>query len=82
MKAFSIIVAIVDIILCIALILLVVTQEGEDRGMGALSGSNNMDTFFSKNSTRGREQAKKRLTTVLGIAFGLVTLLLYGLVSR
>ncbi|MGI6077601.1 MAG: preprotein translocase subunit SecG [Fastidiosipilaceae bacterium] len=77
----STILAVVDILICIAIIALVVVQEGHDRGLGALGGST-MDTFFSKHSGRSKEEKQKKLTLILTIAFVIVTVVLYALISK
>ena len=43
---FTIIVAVLDIIVCIALVILVIFQEGNDKGLGVIGGG--ADTFFGK----------------------------------
>lgn len=81
MLALSIILAVVDIMVCLLLIFLVIIQEGQDRGMGALTGAT-MDTFYSKQGGRTRERVQKRATFILSIVFVVLTIVLYALVSR
>ncbi|HHX37838.1 MAG TPA: preprotein translocase subunit SecG [Clostridiaceae bacterium] len=81
MYVVSIILAVIDILICIAIIALVIAQEGHDRGLGALGGAN-METFFSKHSGRSKEEAQKRMTLILTIAFVIVTVVLYALIAK
>jgi preprotein translocase subunit SecG len=82
MGVVSIILAVVDIIICIALILLIIAQEGHDGGMGALGGSSPMDTFYSRNTGRTKEQAQRKSTLILTFLFVVVTIVLYLLISK
>ena len=50
MGVVSVILAVVDVLVCIALVILIIAQEGQDRGMGAIGGGSPMDTFFNKNT--------------------------------
>ena len=52
-------------VISIAIIVVVMMQEGETGGVSAISGSNN-DTFFGKNKGRTKEQILKRITLILG----------------
>lgn len=52
---------------CIALVILVLMQEGKSAGLGAISGSS--DTYWGKNKGRSREANLVRLTKVLAILF-------------
>ena len=52
-------------LISIAIIVVVMMQEGETGGVSAISGSNN-DTFFGKNKGRTKEQILKRITLILG----------------
>lgn len=52
-------------LISIAIIVVVMMQEGETGGVSAISGSNN-DTFFGKNKGRTKAQILKRITLILG----------------
>ena len=54
-------IAVVDILICIAIIALVVVQEGHDRGLGALGGST-MDTFLANSGRSKRKRNRKNNT--------------------
>ncbi len=55
------------IIVCIALIVVVLMQEGKSAGLGSLSGQ--VDSYVSKNRGRTREGKLERATVILGILF-------------
>ena len=55
------------IIVCIALIVVVLMQEGKSAGLGSLSGQ--VDSYVSKNRGRTREGKLERTTVVLAILF-------------
>lgn len=79
MQGFAIALAIIDIIVCIALIALVISQEGNSQGLGTLGGST--ETFFGKNKGRAFDTVLKKLTTGLAVAFAVITIILFALTS-
>ena len=81
MHILAIILAVLDILVCLALVLLVVAQEGTDRGMGALMGAPS-DTFYSKNANRSKDKRLKRYTFLLALIFVILTIVLYAIVSH
>ena len=52
-------------VISIAIIVVVMMQEGETGGVSAISG-NNSDTFYGKNKGQSKEQILKRITLILG----------------
>ena len=80
MQIIAIILAVLDILVCIALVILVVFQEGNDKGLGVIGGG--ADTFFGKEKGRTLDSKLKRFTSVLAIAFVLVTLALFLILSK
>ena len=80
MGVLAIVLAIVDIVMCVALVFLVVFQEGNDRGMGFIGGGS--DTFFSKEKNKSMDQRLKRFTSLLAILFAVVTVVLYLILSN
>lgn len=76
---FPIILAILDCILCVALVLLVVFQEGNAQGLGSIAGV--ADTFYGQNKGRSMDHVLKRFTSILAVTFALVTIVLYYLLS-
>ncbi|MGI6545066.1 MAG: preprotein translocase subunit SecG [Fastidiosipilaceae bacterium] len=81
MGVVSVILAVVDVLVCIALVILIIAQEGQDRGMGAIGGGSPMDTFFNKNTGRTKEQAQRKSTLLLSVVFVVVSIILYVLIS-
>jgi preprotein translocase subunit SecG len=63
------------IIVSIVLTIIIMMQEGEDAGLGSLSGQS-LDTYWSKNKGRSKEGVIVKVTTVLVIAFFVLALLL------
>ena len=61
------VVTVLFIIVCIALIVVVLMQEGKSAGLGSLSGQ--VDSYVSKNRGRTREGKLERVTFILGILF-------------
>ena len=80
MNVFAIVLGVVDIIVCISLVLLVVFQEGNDKGMGVIGGG--ADTFFGKEKGRTIDKKLKRFTSLLAILFAIVTVVLYLIIAR
>lgn len=62
-----IILTVVFIILCIALVVLVLMQEGKSAGLGAISGA--AETYWGKNKGRSMEGKLVKITTGLAVAF-------------
>ncbi len=68
MAAYEIIFGVVLILLSIALVVLVLLQEGNSKGLsGAIAGG--ADTFFGKNKGRTIEAKLVKLTKIIGVAF-------------
>jgi preprotein translocase subunit SecG len=67
MEILRIILTVIFVIICVALTLLVLLQEGKSAGLGALGGST--DTFWSKNKGRSMEGALEKSTKFLAIGF-------------
>jgi len=80
MQTISIVLAIVDILLCISLVGLVLFQQGQSRGLGAIAGG--AQTFFGKTKGRSIDGVLKKITTVVAIAFVLTTVALYLMTGR
>lgn len=60
-------VTVLFVIVCIALIVVVLMQEGKNAGLGSLSGQ--VDSYVRKNHGRTREGKLERATIILGILF-------------
>lgn len=58
---------IIYIIVCIAIVIVVLMQEGKTSGLGALSGA--ADTYWTKNKGRSAEGVLVKITRVLAVLF-------------
>ena len=58
---------VIFIIVCLALIVVVLMQEGKDAGFGTFSGQ--VDSYVNKNRGRTREGQLERITVILGVLF-------------
>lgn len=68
------IIEVLYIIICIAIVIVVLMQEGKNSGLGAMSGA--ADTYWSKNKGRSAEGKLVKLTAVLGALFIAISLVL------
>ena len=64
---------IMQIISCVALIVIVMIQSGKDEGLGALAG--NTDNYFGKNKAATRDAKLARATKWVAGVFVLLTLI-------
>jgi len=72
----KLVLVIIFMIVCIALTIIVLSQEGKSAGLtGSISG-NGGDTYWSKNKGRSKEGALEKSTKFLAMAFILIALLL------
>lgn len=74
MEALRIVLQIIFIIMCIALTVLVLMQEGKSAGLGAISGA--AETYWGKNKGRSMEGAMNKITKYLALAFIVISVLL------
>ena len=56
------------ILVCIALVVLVLAQEGKNQGLGAIQGTVE-NTYWGRNKGRSREGILKKVTVVLSVLF-------------
>ena len=56
------------IIICVALVVLVLAQEGKNQGLGAIQGTVE-NTYWGKNKGRSREGVLKKITIALSVLF-------------
>lgn len=68
------ILTVVFILICIALVVLVLMQEGKSAGLGAISGA--AETYWGKNKGRSMEGKLVKITTGLAVAFILLAAVL------
>lgn len=80
MNVITIVIAVIDILVCLGLILLVVFQEGHSKGLGIIGGG--AETFFGKSKGRSMDTVLKKLTTVTAVVFASLTIALYLLTGR
>lgn len=67
---------VIDIIVCLALIVLTMIQSKEDAGMSSTVTGSSTNNFFEQNKGRTKEGKQKRWTIILGIAFAIITVAL------
>ena len=67
MGPLRIVLSIIFVIICIALTIVVLMQEGKQQGLGAVAGA--AETYWGKNKGRSMEGALVKLTRVLTVAF-------------
>lgn len=74
MGTLRIVITIAYIIACIALVIVVLMQEGKSAGLGAISGA--AETYWGKNKGRSMEGKLVKFTTILAVAFVVVAIFL------
>lgn len=80
MHVLIVILAVLDIIVCVGLVALVALQKGDETGLGSLAG--NFETFMDKSNGGSFEEKLQKLTTVLAISFAVLSIILYLLTGR
>ena len=75
MAVLKIVLAIIFVLDCIALVTLVLAQEGKTQGLGAIQGTVE-NTYWGKNKGRSREGVLKTVTIVLSFAFVILAIVL------
>ena len=68
------ILTVIFVIICIALTVLVLMQEGKSQGLGSISGM--ADTYWGKNKGRSMEGALVKITTGLAVGFMVLAVVL------
>ena len=74
MATLKLILTILFIIICIALTVIILLQEGKSAGLGAISGV--AETYWSKNKGRSMEGMLVKITRVLVILFVVISAVL------
>ena len=64
------------LVAAVFIIIAVLMQQGKSKGMGAVGGGT-ADTFFGKTKGRSIEKTLAKLTTVVGIIFVVIVLVIY-----
>ena len=65
---------IIFILVCIALTVIVLAQQGKDAGLGAIGGMG--DSYWSKNKSRSMEGKLAKYTKILAVAFVVLAVIL------
>lgn len=68
------VITIAYIVICIALVIVVLMQEGKTSGLGAVSGA--ADTYWTKNKGRSSEGVLIKITRVLAVLFVVLSVVL------
>lgn len=74
MGAFRIVLTVIFIIVCIALVVLVLMQEGKEQGLGSIGGA--AESYWGKNKARSMEGRMVTVTKVLAILFIVLAIVL------
>ncbi len=74
MSVLKIVLSIIFVIICIALSVIILMQEGRSSGLGAVSGM--ADTYWGKNKGRSMEGALEKFTKAAAVLFMLLAVLL------
>lgn len=74
MGAFRIVLTIIFIVICVALVVLVLMQEGKSAGLGSISGA--AETYWGKNKGRSMEGQLVKLTRLLAVLFMVIAVIL------
>ena len=82
MSTLQIIIGAVVIVLAVAVMIIIMIQQGKNDGLGAMAGGNAADaeSFFNKNQHKQRDAVLNRITIILTIllVIGVVVLTLIG----
>ena len=70
----NIILSVIFILICVALTVVVLLQEGKSAGLGAISGM--ADTYWGKNKGRSMEGNLQKFTTFAAVAFMVLAIVL------
>jgi len=74
MGVLRIVLTIFFILICLALVVLVLMQEGRSAGLGSISGA--AESYWGKNKGRSMEGRLVKITKILAVLFILVSVIL------
>ena len=74
MDILRIILTVIFAIDCIALTVVVLMQEGKQQGLGSIAGA--ADTYWGKNKGRSMEGGLAKATTIMGVLFFVLAIVL------
>ena len=69
MQVAKIILIVVDLIICLALIILAMMQSKDDSGLSSTITGSSTNNFFEKNKGRTKEGMQKKWTIILSVVF-------------
>ena len=75
MSVLDYVVGVVFMLICAALVVLVLAQEGKNQGLGAIQGTVD-NTYWGKNKGRSREGILKKVTIILSVLFIVIGIVL------
>ncbi len=74
MEALRMVINIIFILVCVALTVLVLMQEGKSAGLGSISGA--AETYWGRNKGRSMEGMLVKITKILAVLFMLLAVVL------
>lgn len=74
MAVLKVILTVIFIIVCVALTVIVLMQEGKQQGLGAIAGV--ADTYWGKNKGRSAEGTLIKLTKLMAVLFIVLSVVL------
>ncbi len=74
MEALRVVINIIFILVCVALTVLVLMQEGKSAGLGSISGD--AETYWGRNKGRSMEGMLVKITKILAVFFMLLAVVL------
>ena len=74
MEALRVVINIIFILVCVALTVLVLMQEGKSAGLGSISGA--AETYWGRNKGRSMEGMLVMITKILAVFFMLLAVVL------
>lgn len=74
MGTLRLILTIIFILVCVALVVLVLMQEGKSQGLGSISGA--AESYWGKNKGRSMEGRLVQITKILAISFMVLAIIL------
>jgi preprotein translocase subunit SecG len=75
MDILKVIVTVIYVLICVALVVVVLMQEGKSTGLGAIAGGA-AETYWGKNKGRSMEGALEKFTKVLAVGFIVLSVVL------
>ena len=77
MEILRTIITIIYVIDCIALTVVVLMQEGKQKGLGVIGGGNTTDTYWGQNKMRSKEGVLIKSTKAMAVLFIILSVVLY-----